>query len=156
MEKESLTSNCLFRSLYSVHEGMMSRAPNAYSFLKSPAACSMRIDGAYAVEPPASFPEAPLLVPERIADSEVIQLDGKSLYSRSALLARNGVRVRFLQHLLQDCEIARIPGLRDQVVLVAYLAEYGIMDVHEIREAEFLLWQYGGDQLIVLQNVDRG
>ena len=63
---------------------MMSHgAPNAYSFLKSPAACSMRIDGAYAVEPPASFPEAPLLVPERIADSEVIQLDGKSLYSRS-------------------------------------------------------------------------
>jgi len=44
-----------------------------------------------------------------------------------------------LQNLFQNCEITRIPGLRDHVVLLADLAEHGIVDVHEIRKAEFLL-----------------
>src|SRR6266498_3428474 len=38
-----------------------------------------------------------------------------------------------LQNLLQNREIAGIPGLRDHVVLLADLAEHGIVDVHEVR-----------------------
>jgi len=40
---------------------------------------------------------------------------------------------RKLLDLLQNCEIARIPSLRDYVVLLADLAEHGMVDVHEVR-----------------------
>src|SRR5579859_1550043 len=57
-------------------------------------------------------------------------------------------------NLLENGEIARVPGLRDQIILAAYLAHYGIVDVLKILQAQILFRHDGRDQLVVFENVD--
>ncbi len=54
-------------------------------------------------------------------------------------------------HLLQHGEVARVPRLGDDVELVALLAQHGVMDVLKVREAQLVLRQDRGDQVIVLE-----
>src|SRR5579875_2525600 len=59
-----------------------------------------------------------------------------------------------VRHLLQDCEIAGIPCLNDNVKLIVHLAQHGIMNVLEILEAQVVLWVNCGNQFSIFQNVN--
>src|SRR5437879_381106 len=57
-------------------------------------------------------------------------------------------------NLLQDSEVAWVPGLRDQIELVAVLAQDAIVDVLEILKAQILFRHDGRDQLVVFENIN--
>ena len=74
-------------------------------------------------------------------------------YAPIAVVATHSAwwQLRLVRYLLQDGEVAWVPGLRDDIELAAELAQHGVMDVLEVGEAQLLLRQDGRDQAIVLE-----
>src|SRR5437870_5264475 len=62
---------------------------------------------------------------------------------------------RLFRHLFQDREVAGIPGLHDDVKLVPDLPKHGVVVVLEVLETEVLLGHDRGNQLVVLEDIDR-
>ena len=58
--------------------------------------------------------------------------------------------------LFEDGEIARVPGLCDEVELAVVLAHDGVVDVLEVGETEILFDHDCGNELVVFHDVDGG
>ena len=62
---------------------------------------------------------------------------------------------RALGDLLEHGEVARVPRLGDHVELPAHLTQHGVVHVLEVHEAQVVLREQGGDEPVVLEQVDR-
>jgi len=60
-----------------------------------------------------------------------------------------------LSYLLEDSEITRVPGLRDDEIFVANLAKDGVVDVLEIWQSQILFGHDRRNQTILFKDEDR-
>src|SRR6516162_4191001 len=62
---------------------------------------------------------------------------------------------KLFHHLLQNSEVAGIPRLHDDVVLVSDLLKYRIVIVLEVLQAKVFLRHDSRNQLVVFEDIDR-